>query len=81
MFTRAMYETDDMIEQHKLLNEIANRIDAGKLRTTLAKRMSPIHAASLREAHRLIESGCTIQRCQRTSKGAAPVVNRDSPLI
>ncbi len=60
MFTRAMYETADMIEQHSLLNEIADRIDAGKLRTTLSERLSPINAANLREAHRRVETGKTI---------------------
>ncbi|GAB4237027.1 MAG: zinc-binding alcohol dehydrogenase family protein [Methyloligellaceae bacterium] len=57
MFARAMYQTPDMIEQHKLLSWVADEIDAGRIRTTLAKVLSPINAANLREAHRLIESG------------------------
>lgn len=60
MFTRSMYETSDMEEQHKLLNEVAKRIDQGELRTTIAKRLSPINAANLREAHKLVESGSMI---------------------
>ncbi|WP_139996685.1 zinc-binding alcohol dehydrogenase family protein [Paenibacillus paridis] len=60
MFTRAMYETADMEEQHRLLNEIAKRIDNGTLRSTLAKRLSPINAANLREAHKIIETGSMI---------------------
>ncbi|GGG26118.1 NADPH:quinone reductase [Paenibacillus abyssi] len=60
MFTRAMYETADMIEQYRLLNKVAEKIDAGELRTTLAKRLEPINAANLRQAHKMLESGKTI---------------------
>jgi len=57
MFARAMFETPDMIEQHRLLNYVANEIDAGRIRTTLSETLTPINAANLREAHRLIETG------------------------
>ncbi|PYI49963.1 zinc-binding alcohol dehydrogenase family protein [Paenibacillus flagellatus] len=60
MFTRSMFRTDDMIEQHDLLNELAHLIDAGKVKTTLGERLEPIHAANLRLAHEKIESGATI---------------------
>lgn len=56
MFTRSLFETDDMIAQHRLLNEIAERVDAGELRTTLAETFGTINAANLKRAHRLIES-------------------------
>ena len=57
MFARAMHQTLDMIEQHRLLSWVAAEIDAGRLRTTLTEVLSPINAANLREAHRLIETG------------------------
>ena len=57
MFARAMFHTPDMIEQHKLLNWAADEIDAGRIRTTLNHVLSPINAAQMREAHRLIETG------------------------
>lgn len=57
MFARAMHQTPDMIEQHKLLTWVASEIDAGRIRTTVSEVLSPISAASLREAHRLIETG------------------------
>lgn len=57
MFTRAMFTTPDMIEQHRLLDFVAGEIDAGRLRTTLAETLSPINASTLREAHRRIETG------------------------
>lgn len=57
MFTRAFYQTDDMIEQHTLLNELANLVDAGKIRTTLSERLEPINAVNLRQAHKKVERG------------------------
>jgi NADPH2:quinone reductase len=60
MFTRSMYETNDMIEQHRLLNRIAELIDAGELRTTVTERLEPINAANLRRAHEMVETGSTI---------------------
>ncbi|MCD1261487.1 zinc-binding alcohol dehydrogenase family protein [Paenibacillus athensensis] len=60
MFTRPMFGTPDQIEQHHLLNEVAARIDAGELRTTLTERLTPINAEQLRHAHALVESGRTI---------------------
>jgi zinc-binding alcohol dehydrogenase family protein len=57
MFARAMHQTPDMIEQHRLLTWAAAEIDAGRIRTTVSKVMSPINAANLREAHRQIETG------------------------
>ncbi|MFJ2991644.1 zinc-binding alcohol dehydrogenase family protein [Pandoraea sp. NPDC087047] len=60
MFTRAMYETPDMIAQHKLLTEVARRVDAGTLRTTVGEVIGPINAANLRRAHAQLEGGRTI---------------------
>ncbi|MDR5779569.1 zinc-binding alcohol dehydrogenase family protein [Caballeronia sp. LZ065] len=60
MFTRAMFNTPDMIEQHKLLSEVARLIDAGTLRTTIGRDLGPINATNLREAHRLLEEGRTV---------------------
>ena len=60
MFTRAMFGTPSMIEQHRLLNEVADLIDRGVLRTTLKEVLGPIDAANLRKAHALIESGKAI---------------------
>lgn len=57
MFTRAMFETPDMIEQHRLLSEVARLVDAGTLRTTLGEHFGSINAANLKRAHALIESG------------------------
>ena len=60
MFTRPTLQTPAMIRQHELLDAVAGAVDAGKIRTTLTKTLSPINAANLREAHRLVETGRTI---------------------
>ncbi|MGC3940920.1 zinc-binding alcohol dehydrogenase family protein [Roseobacter sp. EG26] len=57
MFARAMHETPDMIEQHKLLSHVAVEIDAGRIRTTLDEIVGPITAANMQKAHALIETG------------------------
>jgi len=57
MFARAMHQTPDMIEQHTLLNYVATEVDAGRIRTTLNTTLTPINAANMREAHRLVEIG------------------------
>jgi zinc-binding alcohol dehydrogenase family protein len=57
MFTRSLFETADMIEQHRLLERVAELVDAGTLKTTLGEHFGSINAANLRRAHRLLESG------------------------
>lgn len=57
MYTRSMFETSDMIEQHNLLNRVAELIDAGTLKTTVGEHFGVINAANLRRAHELLQSG------------------------
>ncbi|WP_341521498.1 zinc-binding alcohol dehydrogenase family protein [Pseudomonas sp. G.S.17] len=57
MYTRSMFGTPDMIEQHKLLNRVAQLIDAGTLKTTFGEHFGTINASNLRRAHELLESG------------------------
>ncbi|WP_298183963.1 zinc-binding alcohol dehydrogenase family protein [uncultured Pseudomonas sp.] len=57
MFTRSLFETADMIEQHRLLERVAELVDAGPLKTTLGEHFGRINAANLRRAHSLLESG------------------------
>ena len=56
MFTRSMFETADMQQQHALLNEVARLVDAGVIQTTLAGTYGSINAANLKRAHALLES-------------------------
>ncbi|GGA33797.1 zinc-binding alcohol dehydrogenase family protein [Paenibacillus physcomitrellae] len=55
MFTRSKYETEDMIEQHRLLDELADWIEQGRIQSTLTETISPINAANLRKAHLKVE--------------------------
>jgi len=60
MFTRSMFQTEDMIRQQEILNRIAQLIDSEELVTTVGDTIEPINAANLRLAHKQIESGRTI---------------------
>lgn len=60
MFTRSMYQTADMIEQHNLLNRIAGWIDDNTIQSTVNDVISPINAANLRSAHATLEAGRAI---------------------
>jgi zinc-binding alcohol dehydrogenase family protein len=57
MFTRSSFQTPDMIDQHNLLNDVADLIDKGVLRTTLDQAFGAINAGNLKRAHTLLESG------------------------
>jgi NADPH:quinone reductase len=60
MFTRSSLQTPDMVEQHRLLTEVAGLVDSGAVKTTLRRLLSPISAANLRAAHAEIETGRSI---------------------
>ncbi|MGX8249373.1 zinc-binding dehydrogenase, partial [Escherichia coli] len=55
MFTRSLYQTADMIEQHRLLERVSDLVDAGVIKTTLGEHFGTINAANLRRAHALLE--------------------------
>ncbi|MCD0476522.1 zinc-binding alcohol dehydrogenase family protein [Flavobacterium sp. EDS] len=60
MYTRSMFQTEDMHEQHIILNKIADLLDNGTLKTTLNETLSGLTADNLKKAHQLLESGKTI---------------------
>ncbi|SFD45647.1 zinc-binding alcohol dehydrogenase family protein [Flavobacterium phragmitis] len=60
MYTRSMYQTEDMIEQHNILNIVADLLDDGLLKTTLNLTLDGLTADNLKKAHQLLESGKTI---------------------
>ena len=57
MFTRPMYKTPDMIEQHNLLNETSSMIDDGKIKTTITQELSPINIENISKSHDIVEQG------------------------
>lgn len=59
MFTRSMFQTEDMAKQSELLNEVSKLVDEGKIKTTVTEVLSPINAENLKRVHQQIESGTT----------------------
>ena len=60
MFTRSMYQTEDMAEQSKLLNELSQLIEDGVIISTCNDVVKPINAQNLRDVHQRLEKGRTI---------------------
>jgi zinc-binding alcohol dehydrogenase family protein len=57
MFTRSMFQTLDMIKQHRILNEAATLVDQGLIKTTLNENFGLINAENIDKAHALLASG------------------------
>jgi NADPH2:quinone reductase len=60
MYTRSMYTTTDMAQQHHILNEISSLLDDGVLKTTLTTVLKGFSVENLKKAHLMQESGKTI---------------------
>ncbi len=60
MYTRSMFTTDDMIEQHRLLNALADLIDQGVIKTTIGEHFGSINAENLKRAHAALETNTAI---------------------
>ncbi|WKD25741.1 zinc-binding alcohol dehydrogenase family protein [Pseudoalteromonas sp. KG3] len=56
MYTRSMFQTDDMIAQHQLLTELAELVDNGTIKTTLGQHLGKINIENLLKAHAILES-------------------------
>jgi len=60
MFTRSVFETEDMIAQHHILNKLADLLDNGTIQSTLKTTLNGLTVSNFKEAHKLLESGTTI---------------------
>lgn len=60
MYTRSMFQTEDMIEQSRLLNRVSDLVDQSYIQTTISKNLGTINAENLRAAHAELESGKSI---------------------
>ncbi|MFT4017484.1 MAG: zinc-binding alcohol dehydrogenase family protein [Agriterribacter sp.] len=60
MYTRSTFQTEDMIEQHNILNKASALFDRGELRSTLTTTLKGLSADNLKKAHAQLESGTTI---------------------
>jgi zinc-binding alcohol dehydrogenase family protein len=57
MFTRPLFQTADMARQGEILNEVAQLLDVGKIRSTATETLGTICAENLRRAHLTLASG------------------------
>jgi NADPH:quinone reductase len=57
MFTRSIFQTQDMAQQGEILDKIATLLDAGKIRSTATETLGTINAQNLKLAHTILESG------------------------
>ncbi len=60
MFSRSQFQTADMGRQGEILDHLAELFEAGELRPTLGRTLSPINATNLELAHTQLASGSTI---------------------
>lgn len=60
MFTRSMFQTEDITAQHDILNKAAELFDNGTLHSTLTTTLSGLSADNFKNAHRKLESGSTV---------------------
>lgn len=60
MFTRPLEQRSDMLEQHRLLDRVADLVDDGRVKATMTRTLTPISDATIREAHALVEGGHTV---------------------
>ena len=60
MFTRSMFETEDMIAQHKILGRIKELADTKKIISTLNEQFEGLNADIFKKVHKLQESGKSI---------------------
>jgi NADPH:quinone reductase len=60
MFTRPLFQTADMEAQHRLLNEVANLVDSGRIRSTMRENYGRIDASNLMRAMRFLKTGGAI---------------------
>lgn len=60
MYTRSSFQTEDMVAQHHILNELADLIDGGTIKTTLNQTLKGFTVENLKAVHELLESGKAI---------------------
>lgn len=60
MYTRSMFQTEDMDRQHEILNEVSRLLDEGVLQSTLTRQLDGFTVENLKKAHTMQESGKTI---------------------
>jgi NADPH2:quinone reductase len=59
MFAASRHHPDDPA-QHNILERVAALVEGGQIRSTMTEQLAPINAATMREAHRQVESSASI---------------------
>ncbi|PMO04648.1 NADPH:quinone reductase [Vibrio splendidus] len=60
MFTRSLFNTEDIQKQQDILFQAANLIDAGRIKTTLTTTLNGFNVDTIKDAHQRIESSASI---------------------
>ncbi|WBX70026.1 zinc-binding alcohol dehydrogenase family protein [Tenacibaculum retecalamus] len=60
MYTRSMFNTEDMDRQHEILNHVADLLGNGTLKSTLTTTLEGFTVANLKKAHEVQESSKSI---------------------
>lgn len=60
MYTRSVFQTDDMISQYYILMQLADWVEQGKVRSTMTKHLTPLNPETLKEAYENLLTGRTI---------------------
>lgn len=60
MYTRSMFQTEDMERQYEILNHISELLEAGTIQSTLTTTLQGFTVENLKKAHQMQESGKTI---------------------
>ncbi|MEZ8615378.1 zinc-binding alcohol dehydrogenase family protein [Vibrio splendidus] len=60
MFTRSLFNTEDIQKQQDILFQAANLIDAGRIKTTLTTTLNGFSVDTIKDAHQRVESSASI---------------------
>ncbi|WP_136468568.1 zinc-binding alcohol dehydrogenase family protein [Flagellimonas onchidii] len=60
MYTRSMFQTEDMVQQYHILNKVSELLDKGIIVSTINKTLKGFSVENLKEAHSLLETNQTI---------------------
>ncbi|MEZ8694424.1 zinc-binding alcohol dehydrogenase family protein [Vibrio splendidus] len=60
MFTRSLFNTEDIQKQQDILFQAANLIDAGRIKSTLTSTLNGFSVDTIKDAHQRIESSASI---------------------
>lgn len=60
MYTRSVFQTEDMVSQHHILTQVSDWVEEEKIRSTMTKHLSPLSPETLKEAYENLLTGRTI---------------------